>query len=373
MSFASKPFEEFCEMWKVRPHSKKIKLVRLWGGIYNDNVMAIARSIESLAYPVILITTNQTLKNLFSKTCFDEFVDKTYLAHTILSHIDLLVIDEAHHASANTYQYILDRICEYQSQEKLFKKQCKFLGMTATPFRNEDNPVGNLQKIFSKIIFPFRTLNNKSENPDSLSLKNELQKQNILAQEEYLTWNTDFRVKIENEKDYENEFATQIDKSLGRHHRRILIAQKIEELFKQEDNPLILYFGATVDDAKMISCLLNMKNIDAALVTGLTTPRVRNEIIQSFRKKEIKVLCNCRVLTTGFDAPQISHVVMGWQTSSPVLFSQMVGRGLRGPEFGGTSLCKVIQVKDKIEGFVPRLAVEEYIKMWRPASFKKSA
>ena len=265
-------FEEFCEMWKVRPHSKKIKLVRLWGGIYNDNVMAIARSIESLAYPVILITTNQTLKNLFSKTCFDEFVDKTYLAHTILSHIDLLVIDEAHHASANTYQYILDRICEYQSQEKLFKKQCKFLGMTATPFRNEDNPVGNLQKIFSKIIFPFRTLNNKSENPDSLSLKNELQKQNILAQEEYLTWNTDFRVKIENEKDYENEFATQIDKSLGRHHRRILIAQKIEELFKQEDNPLILYFGATVDDAKMISCLLNMKNIDAALVTGLTTP-----------------------------------------------------------------------------------------------------
>ena len=58
------------------------------------------------------------------------------------------------------------------------------------------------------------------------------------------------------------------------------------------------------------------------------------------------MLCNCEVLTTGFDAPRVTHVVMARPTVSQVLYEQMVGRGLRGAEFGGTGPCTIIDCKD---------------------------
>jgi len=61
------------------------------------------------------------------------------------------------------------------------------------------------------------------------------------------------------------------------------------------------------------------------------------------------VLCNYGVLTTGFDAPSVRCVVVARPTASPILYEQMVGRGMRGPEFGGTKQCLVIDVDDNIE------------------------
>ena len=57
------------------------------------------------------------------------------------------------------------------------------------------------------------------------------------------------------------------------------------------------------------------------------------------------------MLTTGFDAPNTDAVMITRPTNSPVLYSQMIGRGLRGPLIGGTEFCKMIDVRDNIGEF----------------------
>ena len=65
------------------------------------------------------------------------------------------------------------------------------------------------------------------------------------------------------------------------------------------------------------------------------------------------ILCNFGILTTGFDAPRTSAVVIARPTKSYVLYAQMVGRGIRGPKAGGNMSCEVATVIDEdIQEFI---------------------
>ena len=55
-------------------------------------------------------------------------------------------------------------------------------------------------------------------------------------------------------------------------------------------------------------------------------------------------------MTTGFDAPNTDVVVIARPTSSPVLYNQMIGRGIRGPNVGGNKVCVLVDVIDNIIG-----------------------
>ena len=56
------------------------------------------------------------------------------------------------------------------------------------------------------------------------------------------------------------------------------------------------------------------------------------------------------MLATGFDAPKTDVVFIARPTDSIVLYSQIIGRGLRGPAIGGTEECLIINVADNIRG-----------------------
>jgi len=66
-----------------------------------------------------------------------------------------------------------------------------------------------------------------------------------------------------------------------------------------------------------------------AVVTGDTPSTERDEVIDGFRSGRIRILVNCNVLTTGFDAPNVDCIVLLRATVSPGLYVQMIGRGLR--------------------------------------------
>jgi len=97
-------------------------------------------------------------------------------------------------------------------------------------------------------------------------------------------------------------------------------------------------------------------------VTSDTRASTRRFLIEEFRAGRVSVLCNYGVLTTGFDAPRVRAVVVARPTTSPVLYEQMIGRGLRGPRFGGTDECLVIDVLDNIRfgGHVAYMRYDEY-------------
>ena len=82
-----------------------------------------------------------------------------------------------------------------------------------------------------------------------------------------------------------------------------------------------------------------------------------NELLKN---SDLNILLNYGVLTTGFDAPKTDVVFIARPTASIVLYSQIIGRGLRGPNIGGTKECKIINVKDNIVGLPNYDKIYEY-------------
>ena len=82
---------------------------------------------------------------------------------------------------------------------------------------------------------------------------------------------------------------------------------------------------------------------------------------------DTRVLCNYGVLTAGFDAPRTSAVVIARPTKSLVLYSQMVGRALRGKAAGGNLSAEVVTVVDtNLPGF---RSLEESFTNWEDAGW----
>ena len=78
-----------------------------------------------------------------------------------------------------------------------------------------------------------------------------------------------------------------------------------------------------------------------------------SDVIQNSEKKLkiLNIIINFGVLTTGFDAPKSNVAIIGRPTQSVTLYSQMIGRVMRGKKAGGNESCKVVTVKDPIYGF----------------------
>ena len=85
-------------------------------------------------------------------------------------------------------------------------------------------------------------------------------------------------------------------------------------------------------------------------VDGKTNQGARQSILKEFKNGELQIICNFGILSTGFDAPKTDLVFIARPTQSIVLYSQMIGRGLRGKEVGGTENCTIVTVKDNISG-----------------------
>ena len=110
----------------------------------------------------------------------------------------------------------------------------------------------------------------------------------------------------------------------------------------------IILFACNVSHARLIAAALNLNKIQCGLILGTTDKNIRNKIISEFKdlNSELKILINVDVLTTGFDAPNIDCVFIARPIVSVILYSQMIGRGIRGVMMGGTETCKLVEVVD---------------------------
>ena len=106
--------------------------------------------------------------------------------------------------------------------------------------------------------------------------------------------------------------------------------------------------------------MLTFLGIKAVHLDGTTNRARRQSLIAAFRSGTVQVLCNFALLSTGFDAPKVDTIFIARPTGSIVLYSQIIGRGLRGPAIGGTEKCRVIDVIDNIVGFSDANRVYHY-------------
>ena len=314
--------ECFIDIWK-HVGNKHVKLVRAWG----RNMLSLTEE-DHFAF---VVGGFQKLFNQLqsSPKLFEGLRDKTYL----------IVVDEAHRVLAPTYKVVTD---------SLFGMNCRLIGLTATPGRRFDDELENrrLSEYFNEEKIDIET-------PADQTVFAYLKSKGIMANVNYapLVTSPSFQLTQKDVKYLEEnfDFPPTFVKRIGEDETRNF--EIIKELIsKLKTHHKALFFGCSVEHSKFICSMLNYLGINAAHIDGSTNRGARQSILKEFKNGELQIICNFGILSTGFDAPKTDLVFIARPTQSIVLYSQMIGRGLRGKEVGGTEFCTIVTVKDNISG-----------------------
>ena len=140
-----------------------------------------------------------------------------------------------------------------------------------------------------------------------------------------------------------------LKKLADQRQRTAAIVGQIQQVAVKDEHQTIV-FATAKDHSDEIAMLLQLSGCEARSVTSSTPRNTRQDAITDFRNGIVRVLVNFGVLTTGFDAPSTTCVLIARPTTSVVLYSQMIGRGIRGRLMGGSKHCLIVDVKDNIIG-----------------------
>lgn len=214
------------------------------------------------------------------------------------SDFDYLIIDEAHHASADTYQKVL----------AYFKPQFT-LGLTATPKRTDDNTV---------ILDIFKNTAHKLDIQTAVEIGELVPVRCIRIHTNIDLTKVRFNSVQYNIRDLESKIYVP--------ERNRLI---VDTWLQYVKNRRTVVFCASVKHAEEIAALFADAGISACAVSGGMKASERHEYLTKFAVGEIKVLCACDLLNEGWDCPQTEVLFMARSTMSKVLYTQQLGRGMR--------------------------------------------
>lgn len=264
----------------------------------------------------------------------------------------LVVADEAHRALAPTVVRLL--------QDLRARGGALLAGLTATPGRGSgvDRENRNLAALFSGELISSSQL---GDNPIAT-----LQSRGILARirPTVIEGLPSVETRLATgEKLEDGDVSSAVLRRLSQNaHRNNVIVGAVREQVLAGRPTLV--FCCSVDHAKHLSALTAAEGISCAFVHARMTTQQRRSAVRGFRAGSISALFNYGVLSTGFDAPNIDCVMIARPTTSIVLYSQMVGRGLRGPLVGGSREFRLIDVRDNLAGYGDLDAVYKHFSMY---------
>jgi ATP-dependent helicase IRC3 len=234
---------------------------------------------------------------------------------------NLLVVDEAHHASPSnsTYKRVLDHFGHVPR-----------LGVTATPQRGDHK---SLAGVFDSIVY-FRSIED-------------------MIKEGWLVPPVGYRVKTGSDLSdvhlrggefVENELADAVDNQA----RNELAVSAYQEL---AIGRRAVVFAVNVAHGEHLAEAFRAAGVSCESVFGKTDKEIRKEVLANFAAGKISVLTNCAVLTEGWDDPGVSCLILARPTRSTLLYTQIIGRGLRlHPQKDD---CLVIDLADACAGKKP--------------------
>lgn len=359
-------YDTFCDVWKHLGDGD-ITVYKMWG----------SKSIEDVNVPLngIMFCGLSKLMSIASS--------KPELYERLKIDCRLLVFDEAHKAAASQTQKVIEGLL--RKPEGYADRA--LVGLTATPGRTTEDSYDNnlLTNMFgNKLIHIDSDILNQI-NYGKLKSLNMVAEDNIIKyfQERHilskmvpkkLTYQTEFtdeelRVLGMSLRDMgydEKEFTTDQLKVLAKNkERNMAIMTQLRQL--HVDRIPTIVFACSVDHAKMISAMLTLEGIPNSLVLGEMEDMDRKNAIDSFKDRHsgVDIIINYEVLTTGFDSKNIRCVFITRPTKSVVLYSQMLGRGLRGPLMGGNEECLLVDIDDNLQMFDNETAFSHFNDYWR--------
>ncbi len=329
--------EELCEqavetigaIWRAHGDSA-LKIHRLWGRQPVPQLEAEGGVIVASLQRIHAMRTTQK-NNVF------EAIGEIY------RRCAMVLVDEAHKAIAPTYRDGIEFICD--------RRNSKLVGLTATPGRGIDHEENSELVAFfdgQKITISSAT-GTALEDPIGF-----LQSEGFLSKIERRKVLTEVNLDLSPaERQY---LATYMDLPADVLHRLAGDAGRnacilLELLNLVESNHQVIVFACSVDHAHLLTELCLLRGIEARCIEGNTESSMRARYIEQYKRGAIRILVNYGVLTTGFDAPNTSAVLIARPTASIVLYSQMIGRGIRGPKVGGNETCLLVDLEDNLLGF----------------------
>lgn len=218
---------------------------------------------------------------------------------------DVILVDEAHHALAKSYQRILNQ----------FPKAIVLL-FTATPHRTGRT---QLDQIADDIIV-------------GQSI-HELTEKGFLAPFRYFQPPNDFDSKLLKRSSTGDYTAESMQEAMS-----TKIFGHIVKQYKRIANGMqAVVYTYSVDSAIKIANEFNSEGISAIEVDGTTSKEKRDLAVRKFREQEIKILVNVNLFTEGVDLPNVDCVIMARPTASLALYLQFSMRCLN-PRPGKTAI-----------------------------------
>tara|TARA_R110000782_G_scaffold7989_2_gene26466 strand:+ start:2667 stop:4346 length:1680 start_codon:yes stop_codon:yes gene_type:complete len=217
--------------------------------------------------------------------------------------VDLIVVDEAHHTVADTYQRIINAAKEANEGVKI-------VGFTATPNRGDKK---GLRGVFTNCSHQIEI--------------------STLIREGFLVPPKTYVIDVGVQDELRQVRKTISDFDMAEveriMNRRAINKRVVEEWDEKAGDRQTIVFCSTVQHAEDLCEEFVAYGIDAETVTGETPKDKREQILEELSNGGVQVVVNVAVLTEGFDAPPVSCIVLTRPCSYKATMVQMIGRGLR--------------------------------------------
>lgn len=214
----------------------------------------------------------------------------------------LIIKDEAHHATAESYLRIL---AHFRANPSV-----KLLGVTATPDRTDEEELG---KVFETVAFEY-------------GIKEAIHDGWLVPIQQQLVWveGLDFSACRTTAGDLnQGDLAKIMEMEKALHG---VVAPTMDIVGDRKT----LVFTASVAQAERGAEIANRHRPGCAeWISGETFIEDRREILRRYANHEFQFLFNCAIALEGFDDPSIQVVAMARPTKSRSLYSQAIGRGTR--------------------------------------------
>ena len=263
----------------------------------------------------------------------------------IRSKSKFIIADEAHMVPANTFKSSIEFITKLDFSI--------LIGLTATPGGYYTEQTQELAEYFEKNKISIT--DNDFNDLDGDEAINFLQKEGVLSVIKTHQIKTDFNFEfndLEKQKilsSFDEGLSPELIKQMEKdEERNICIYGELQSLYERDMNTIV--FACSLDHTKLLHKICILTGMNVGKIDDKTSYKKRKQLIDAYKSGQIKIIFNYGVLSTGFDAPGTKAILISRPTTSPILYSQMIGRGLRGPKFKGNKECLLIDMKDNLIG-----------------------
>ena len=215
---------------------------------------------------------------------------------------DFIIIDEAHHSTADSYQRI-----------RKTWPNARLLGVTATPYRLNHQPFTDVydKLIISEPVYKFI-------------------EKGYLCQYDYFSIKPNSQIQYQIDHlatDFSGDYDEQAMENLLNQDRiRASILGTYERFAKGKKG--IVYTINRLHN-QMLATLFSAHGYSVAYIDSYTPKEEREQTVADFRNGKLDIIFNVNIFSEGFDCPDVEFIQLARPTKSLSMYLQQVGRGFR--------------------------------------------